>query len=153
MVNPRDLNRQQYERHVRRRQTYEKIYRAVESHIKSRNQLGDSQTWYSVPAILFGEPLFDPERATQYVVKRLQKEGFRADSEGTLVHIDWRIDKRQAEELRREFRTPAAGASSMCIGSSGTGASSMCNPTRTLSIPVFLPENRIQEHLKRMGKK
>lgn len=140
MVNPRELNRQQYERHVRRREVYEKIYKGVEAHVQARNRLGESQTWYAVPPILFGEPLFDPLRATAYVVKKLQKEGFRADSEGTLVHIDWRVDKRQAEELRREYRTPV------------TREPPKINPTHTLTIPVYLPDDRIQEHLKRMGK-
>lgn len=135
----RQLHRSTQERVERHRHLYGRMYQMCENHVKARADIGDTQTLFQVPQILFGEPRFDVARATQYIVRKLRKGGVRANAEGTLIHIDWRLDKKTAETLRLETPRPTPVTPAL---KPGVGAH------RRLTIP--LSDSRIEENLRRL---
>lgn len=159
-----------YARHQHRMEMHLRVYRKIfamcETRIKAVNDVGGMQTTFDVPMFLFGEGKYDPERAAEYVVRKLSKGGFRTWREGKVVHVDWRVDRKSAREIQAKAvravstsqpsssRTRSIEARSNPSPQSDTSASRVLPDAPRVNAAnirtIHLPSARIESYLKEL---
>lgn len=72
--------------------------------IKTRNKHGIKETYYQVPSVVPGYPLFDVSKVLRYIIKKLQMGKFKVYIHDTKLLIKW--DFEQELEQKKETVTP-----------------------------------------------
>lgn len=155
-----------YNRHLQRiethRRTYKSIQRLCEAHIRMINENGGMQTTFDVPPLIYGEPMYDQERAAEFVVRRLTKGGFRAFREKWRIHIDWRPDRTTAKTLSKKAGDVTTSSASNTSSDTpwiqytvpqleerkASIKSSPCPEIRTIQ----LSNDRLESHIRNLGR-
>ena len=90
---------------------YKELLSEVNTKIVSRNKSNYKNLIYSFPIIRIGYPVYNIERAMQYIIMKLNKGGFVAYPYGTnnVLYVDWsvviekkKIDKKKTKKV--EFK-------------------------------------------------
>lgn len=90
MVKAEDLIKEQEEKTNMRKEYYKKVYKRVEKKIVQVNSVNESQCWYEIPEFILGIPLYSFEDCKQYLINRLQKNGFKTNMlNNNTIFIDW----------------------------------------------------------------
>lgn len=90
MVKAEDLIKEQEEKNNMRKEYYKKVYKRVEKKIVQVNSVNESQCWYEIPEFILGIPLYSFEDCKQYLINRLQKNGFKTNMlNNNTIFIDW----------------------------------------------------------------
>jgi hypothetical protein len=90
MVKAEDLIKKQKEREDRKYLTFEKIYELVEKKICTASAGDFYYTWFQVPEMLIGLPLYSRNECQQYIIKKLEKNGFETEFfEPNILLIKW----------------------------------------------------------------
>jgi hypothetical protein len=90
MVKADELIKQQKEREDRKYITFEKIYEHVEKKICSASSSNNYYTWFQVPEMLIGLPLYSREECQKYIIHKLGKNGFNTEFfEPNILLIKW----------------------------------------------------------------
>lgn len=155
-----------YVRHQNRMEMHLRVYRKIhamcESRIKTVNEMGGMQTTFEVPIILFGEGKYDPERAAEYVIRKLQRGGFRAWREGRCIHVDWRVDRKSARAIQAKAARAASASPTERVVRTPSPASGSSESTVSNTLPpaprtnaanirtIHLPNARIESYLKQL---
>lgn len=91
MVKAEDLVKQQKEREDRKYITFDKIFKLVESKIIIASSGNNYYTWYQIPNFLVGLPLYSQSECKDYIIKRLNENGFKTELIGTnILYISWK---------------------------------------------------------------
>ena len=87
----------------------ERAHRKVRAH----NDFGNKRCIYEIPAYEVGLPLYDAHWVRNKLTKILKRDGFAAESVGTVgIVIDWTVEMltEQRDALRREKKERRAAA-------------------------------------------
>jgi len=90
MVRAEELIKQQYERRKIKHKTFKKILELVEKKIQMSNNCNNYYTWYEIPELLLGLPIYSIKECKKYLIKKLKKNGFKIETyEPNLILILW----------------------------------------------------------------
>lgn len=84
-----DINKQ---REKKQRDVYEQVLSSCFKKIKRVAEHGGYTTYYEVPHLIFGLPLFDNEKCCQHILKVLKKGGYVArpmEDKPNVIYISW----------------------------------------------------------------
>jgi hypothetical protein len=89
----KDLMKDNQEKKRQKHQLYKELLTDVNDKIVKRNKTNYKNMIYTFPIIRMGYPLYNIERAMQYVIMKLNKGGFVAYPYGTsnTLYVDWSI--------------------------------------------------------------
>ena len=91
MVKAEDLIKEQLDREKLRKEIYKKIYKNIETKIIQNSKINNYSCWYQVPEFLINYPLYSVENCKKYLVKKLDKNGFKYNIlENNVIVISWR---------------------------------------------------------------
>jgi hypothetical protein len=90
-INVSKLQKIQLGKLASREETYNKIYHMIEKKISIANNGGSSYIVFQVPQFLIGLPLFTTEECIDYLIKRLNKNGFKYIIHNDILIISWFI--------------------------------------------------------------
>ena len=77
MLNIFALNNIRDQKEINRYQIYKKVLKKCHHRIKVVSSKGESFCFYVVPEYIYGVPRFDTLTCANYIVRRLQKNGFK----------------------------------------------------------------------------
>jgi len=90
MVKAEDLIREQKERENRKVITFDKVYELVEKKINLASKANYYNTWYQIPELILGLPLYSLKECEEYISKKLKKNGFKTTFyKPNLLFISW----------------------------------------------------------------
>ncbi len=94
MVKADELIKQQEERKKQKRKTFNKILKLVEKRILMSSNSNNYYTWYEVPELILGLPIYNIHECKSHLIKKLKKNGFKTELyEPNLILITWFPDK------------------------------------------------------------
>lgn len=94
MVKADELIKQQKERKKLKKKTFSKILNLVEKRIQMSSNSNNYYTWYEIPELILGLPIYNLNECKKYLIKKLEKNGFKTESyEPNLILITWFPDK------------------------------------------------------------
>uniref|UniRef100_A0A6C0D8R2 Uncharacterized protein n=1 Tax=viral metagenome TaxID=1070528 RepID=A0A6C0D8R2_9ZZZZ len=90
MVKAEDLINNQKERDKIKFKTFEKIFNSIEKKITLASASNFYYVWYEIPEFIIGFPLYNLKECTQFVIKKLKKNGFKIEEfEPNIILIEW----------------------------------------------------------------
>lgn len=90
MVKAKDLIKSQEEKKKLKENTYKKILERIEKKISIASNSDFYFTYYEVPELLLGLPLYSVKDCIIYVTKKLEKNGFKVNFyEPNVLLISW----------------------------------------------------------------
>ncbi len=90
MVKAKDLINLQKDRENTKFITFDKIYTNIEKKICLASTSNQYYTWYQIPDILIGFPVYSRVECEKYVIEKLQKDGFTIEFfEPNILLIKW----------------------------------------------------------------
>ena len=92
MLNINDLTKRKRERKLKRMENYSHILKQCHTKIinASNDRSDDNYIFYTIPNIVFGQPLIDTEECSLYIVEKLVKNGFQVKYLGKgFMFISW----------------------------------------------------------------
>ena len=90
MLNIFALNNIRDQKEINRYQIYKKVLKKCHHRIKVVSSKGESFCFYVVPEYIYGVPRFDTLTCANYIVRRLQKNGFKIMyTYPNLIFISW----------------------------------------------------------------
>ena len=100
-----DLKQIQKERHKLNKKIYKNILKDVEEKIKSKNNIGLTRSFITIPYIKIGYPIYNITHAMMYVIKKLTQQGFQIGNiyENKIL-ILWEIQKQEKPILKGILR-------------------------------------------------
>lgn len=75
-LNINDLYKLQQQKKDKRKISFDRVLELVHARIRNVSGYGGLNTFYEVPGMMLGYPLYNIEECTVYVVKALRKNGF-----------------------------------------------------------------------------
>ena len=94
MVKANELIKQQEERKKIKKKTFSKILNLVEKRIQMSSNSNNYYTWYEIPELILGLPIYNLNECKKYLIKKLEKNGFKTELyEPNLILITWFPDK------------------------------------------------------------
>ena len=94
MVKADELIKQQEERKKLKKKTFSKILNLVEKRIQMSSNSNNYYTWYEIPELILGLPIYNLSECKNYIVKKLEKNGFKTELyEPNLILVTWFPDK------------------------------------------------------------
>ena len=103
MINARDIAKIENKRKEIKKATYSKIYEQFSRKIRQNVELGQKQVFLVVPTFVIGFPTFDREKATDYLMRQLERAEFTVVrvSEHEL-HVTWSLKQKGKEKEQEE---------------------------------------------------
>lgn len=89
MVKASDIVQEQYERKLKKRTIYKKIYKRIETKILQASNMNLNQCWYEIPEFLFNIPLYNIDECKVYLNGELKKDGFTISFNNNIIIISW----------------------------------------------------------------
>jgi len=90
MINIYKLSRERDTKDLIKIKTYKKVLLKCHNHITNQSVKGKGETHYNVPQFVYGLPLYDYEMCKEYILKRLQRNGFKCIyNSPSVLHISW----------------------------------------------------------------
>ena len=77
MVTADELVQEQYERNLKRRKYFKKIYKLVERRIVDSSKINLYQCYYDIPHFILNVPLYSIDECREYIIDKLKKNGFK----------------------------------------------------------------------------
>lgn len=107
MVNIIDLQEKRKIRAERNHELYKGFFIEISEKIKNRDQMGHRNMVHRIPTIIFGFPMFNVNHAIQYVIMKLQHNGFFACIwHGNYLYIDWSIVQKKSSNKCQKLKKP-----------------------------------------------
>ena len=93
MLTVQDIAKQRLDKVMHNHQQYKEILNDVMLKIKQTNEASSSQNCivYHVPFLNSQHSLYNVKHAIKYVIKRVQRLGFKVDTQLDKIRIDWSI--------------------------------------------------------------
>ena len=92
MVNIKELHDKRKEKADRNHELYRGFFMEISQKIKKRDLVGYRNVIHRIPSIILGFPMYDINHALQYVMNKLQKNGFFVCPwKDNYLYIDWSI--------------------------------------------------------------
>ena len=90
MINIKDIAKIESKRKEVKKEIYTKIFEQFSRKIKQTVELGQKQLFLSVPSFLMGYPTFDRTKAKLYLIRQLERSGFKVTSTGDYeLYVTW----------------------------------------------------------------
>ena len=90
MVKAEDLVKEQQNRDKIRKQIYKKVYKNIETKIVQSSKINLYNCWYQVPEFMINYPLYNINECTEYIIKKLKKNGFTYNLlQNNIILISW----------------------------------------------------------------
>jgi hypothetical protein len=90
MVTAEELIKKQKEKDDNKKKYYNKIYNFIENKIILASSNNLYHTWYEIPHIIIGMPLYSLDKCQEYIQKKLKKNGFETSFyEPNILLIEW----------------------------------------------------------------
>jgi hypothetical protein len=90
MVKAKDLIKSQEEKKKIKEKTFKKILERIEKKISIASNSDFYYTYYEIPELILGLPLYSVQDCIKYVKKKLEKNGFKVlFSEPNILLISW----------------------------------------------------------------
>jgi len=84
------LIKEQKKREDKKKETFNKILEKVEKKIILASSANYYFTWYSIPEFIIGLPLYSLKECTDYVIRKIGKNGFKTEFfEPNILLIKW----------------------------------------------------------------
>lgn len=93
LINIYSLPKQKTKREEARIKVYNKVLKMCHKRIQtvSRASHGEPYTFYEIPSIIFGMPIFDSDSCCDYIMKKLSINGFKVMyMNARLIFISWK---------------------------------------------------------------
>lgn len=91
MVKAADLVKEQDERQKSKKIIFKKIYKRIEAKIKLASLANLYECSYDIPAFILNLPLYNIEHCKQYIMKKLNKNGFKTNIINNNICISWSL--------------------------------------------------------------
>ena len=90
MVKASDLIKEQNEREKKKEIIFKKIYKRIEGKVKLASLANLYECWYEIPEFILNLPLYNLEDCKNYIVKKLNKNGFKSGIVVNNIWISWK---------------------------------------------------------------
>lgn len=102
-MNLEDIVKIQEERRNREVNLFQDLYERASSKIKNYVSMGSQACVYQVPSFVFGYPLIDVPKATEYLLARLNHEGFIAFQveNSDKIYISWELSALERHKMAK----------------------------------------------------
>ena len=91
MVKASDLVKEQYDRLKSKKIIFKKIYLRIEDKIKRASLSNLYECSYDIPAFILNLPLYNLDDCKQYIMKKLNKNGFNTELVENNIWISWKL--------------------------------------------------------------
>lgn len=101
-MNLEDIVKIQEERRDREKRLFEDLYMRASTKIKQYVTGGSQACIYTVPNFIFGYPLIDVPKATEFLLARLNHEGFIAfqvEKTADKIYISWELSELERRKM------------------------------------------------------
>ena len=90
MVKAQDLINMQKEREKIKFKTFNKVFDTIEKKIIIASSSNFYYVWYQVPQYIIGEPLYNSNECTEYIIKKIKSNGFEVENyEPNILLVSW----------------------------------------------------------------
>ena len=92
MISIEKLKKDAEEKKKYKKKCFKKIFEMCLSKIEIVAKTNTTNTWYEIPIFIFGFPSYNIEEASEYVTKKLEKNGFKVFFlKPNIIFINWLI--------------------------------------------------------------
>lgn len=103
MVNIKDLEKKRKEKSERNHELYRGFFYEISEKIKNRDSLGNRNMIHRIPTIVIGFPMYDITHAIQYVISKLQTNGFFVCLwHDNYLYIDWSVLENNSKPHKKD---------------------------------------------------
>ena len=88
-----DLQKKNKEKSDMKKKAFTEILQECYKKISMKNNLGLNSTTFDIPMVHFGYPLYNPSEVMNFIIKKLQKGGFKVYIHATTLIITWDVQK------------------------------------------------------------
>ena len=107
MINARDIVKIENKRKEIKKETYKKIYEQFSRKIRQTVEFGQRQVFLTVPGFLVGFPMFDRDKAAEYLKRQLERAEFTVVQTSSYeFHVSWghaKVKEKAPEEEEPSF--------------------------------------------------
>ena len=94
MIDLKKLHKFHEKKEKIKKESYKKILKACHKRIMLVSKTGAYNCWFIVPEVVFGLPMYDIEECSQYIHKKLLKNGLDAEYfKPNFLYISWEPKK------------------------------------------------------------
>jgi len=87
-----DLINKNKEKGEMKKKAFHEILEKCYNKISAKNSMGHETTTFDIPMVYFGYPLYNPKDVMTYIIRKLQKGGFKVYINNNTLIIVWQID-------------------------------------------------------------
>jgi hypothetical protein len=112
MISVRDIQKIENEKNKARKDTFREILKQFDKKIRYAVEVNEKQVFLSVPAMIFGYPLYDIKSATMYLARQLKRLGYTVQElGGPNLYVTWELKRNnnhyeESEDKQDEFELP-----------------------------------------------
>lgn len=88
-----DLQKKNKEKSDMKKKAFMEILKECYKKITMKNNLGINNTSFDIPMLHFGYPLYNPSEVMNFIIKKLQKGGFKVYIHAYTLIIVWESEK------------------------------------------------------------
>ena len=90
MVNTKELRKNAETRKSLKHECFNKILEFIDNKILLVSKTNTKSTWYEIPLFLLGHPTYEMKECSDYLLKKLKKNGFTANFlNPNILLINW----------------------------------------------------------------
>lgn len=88
-----DLQKKNKEKSDMKKKAFTEILKECYKKITLKNNLGSNSTSFDIPMVHFGYPLYNPSEVMNFLIKKLQRGGFKVYIHAHTLIIVWETEK------------------------------------------------------------